>query len=382
MEAGLARLEEVYATRPAVARALADAGRRVVGVVGADVPPELVDAAGGVAYRLHGHPDRITDEARDVLGPAVDPVAHSILSQVLDGSLGFLTGLVVSRDSQASLQLFYAMRELRRLDPDRPIPPVHLLDLLHLPTARTTRYDEVRLRQLAAELEGWTGTAVTAERLEGSVRAVGEVRDRLRAVAGLREGPAPALTGTQVLRAFGAATVLPPEDARELLDGVLADARPGAVEVRGRRVFLTGSAQDCDDLYVALEHDLGHQVVGEDHDRGALALTVDVASADLGSLAVGYRDRGPSAPTAAVPRRARWTAQQAARCGADLLLGVVREHDEAPAWDWPAQHAAAGLPGALLARQSYRVPTGALAAALHAAAPAGAGGSLVAGARS
>ena len=367
MATALAALEEVYAGRPSRPRAYAATGRPVVGVVGADVPVELVDAAGALAYRLHGSPDRIGEQARAILGDSVDPVAHSVLTQLLDGSLAFLTGVVVSRDSQASLQLFYALRELRRREPH--LPPVQLLDLLHLPTPHTARYNEARLAQLAARLADWTGTVPGAERLAASVARVRRVRALLRRVSELRRGARPVLTGTQVLHVHGAVAALPPEDADPLLERVLAEAA-GPVRV-GRRVFLTGSAQDTDEVYRVLEDDLGCLVVGEDSDWGDLALTVDPSGADLAALGVAYRDRGPAAATSAIPRRAAWTAEQLRRCSAEVFLAVVREHDEAPAWDFPAQAAAAGLgvPAALLARQPYRVPAGALRDALDGASP-------------
>ncbi|MGY1809461.1 2-hydroxyacyl-CoA dehydratase [Blastococcus sp. SYSU D00669] len=354
--AAVERLAELYAARPEHVRAL---GRPVVGVVGADVPAELVEAAGAVAYRLHGSPNLVSDEAREVLGNALDPVAHAVLTRLLDGSLAFLTGLVVSRDSQSSLQLFYALRELRRLEPHRPLPPVVLLDLLHLPTAHTARYDEVRLRQLAGTLAGWTGTAPTPARLAAAVAAAARVRGLLRDLR-------PRVPGTTALHAVGVASALPAADVVPLLEQVLAEADqvPG-----GRRVFLTGSGQDTDELYRALEEELGCLVMGEDHDWGALALPADPPAADLGALALAYRDRGPAAPTASIGRRAAATAERVRDAGADLLLAVVREHDEAPAWDFPAQAAAVDVPAVLLARQPYRVDADALRAAV--AVPAG-----------
>lgn len=372
--AALHRLERVYTNRPENVRARAEDGRPVVGVVGADVPPELVEAAGAVAYRLHGHPEIGSAEARRILGASVDPVAHSILTRLLDGELDFLRGLVVSRDSQSSLQLFYALRELRRLDPHRGLPPVHLLDLLHLPTAATARYDEARLAGLATVLAGWTGQHPTGERLTAAVERWREVRRLLGRVSELRRGAAPPLTGTQALRVFGAVSALAAGEATDLLTDLLTDLRTGPPEPPvTHRVFLTGSAQDHDLTYLALEK-LGCRVVGEDHDWGELSLTIDVESpGDPAALARGYRDRGPAAPTASVARRAEWTAQRARSSGADLLLCLVREYDEAPAWDFPAQRAAlagTAIPAVLVARRPYAVPPDGLAEALRTARPA------------
>jgi benzoyl-CoA reductase/2-hydroxyglutaryl-CoA dehydratase subunit BcrC/BadD/HgdB len=360
-------LEEVYAARLRVARETAESGRTVVGVVGADVPVELVTAAGAVAYRLHGHPDVVGDQAREILGAGLDPVAHSLLTRILDGSAGFLAGIVVSRDCQASLQLFYALRELRRLDPHRAIPPVHLLDLLHLPTAHTVRYDEARLHQLADVLSGWTGEAIRSRGLTEAQDGVARLRRLLRELDALRTGPAPRLTGTQALRVLGAVTALPLERSLALVSEVVGDAATLPVGRAKPRVFVTGSAQDHDEVHRALEQDLDCQVVGEDHDWGALALAIEVRGSGIPALARAYRDRGPCAPTSSISRRAAWTAEQVRLRSADVLLGVVREHDEAPAWDFPAQRGAAGVPAALLERQPYRIETDDLRAALRAA---------------
>jgi benzoyl-CoA reductase/2-hydroxyglutaryl-CoA dehydratase subunit BcrC/BadD/HgdB len=362
--AALDRLAELYAGRPDQASARAAAGTPVVGVVGADVPAELVEAAGAVAYRLHGSPDLVSDEAREILGASLDPVVHSLLTRLLDGSWAFLSGLVVSRDSQSSLQLFYALRELRRIEPARRLPPVVLLDLLHLPTEHTARYDEVRLRQLTDQLADWTGTPATPDRLADAVRSVGRVRALLREVSALRaQGRLP---GTAALQAVGVATASPAVDVVPLLEQVVAEA--GEVPA-GRRLFVTGSGQDTDELYRLLEEELGCRVVGEDHDWGPLALPAEPVAPDLASLARAYRDRGPAAPTASIARRAAATAGRVRGARADLLLAVVREHDEAPAWDFPAQAEAVDVPAVLLARQPYRVDVDELRAAV--AVPAG-----------
>ncbi|SHG15795.1 2-hydroxyacyl-CoA dehydratase family protein [Geodermatophilus nigrescens] len=338
------------------ARERAAGGVPVVGYVGADVPGELVEAAGACPVRLSGIPGRTSAEADRLLGAAVDPAVSSVLAQLLDGDWRFLTGLVVSRDSQASLALFYVLRELRRLEPGLQLPPVHLLDLLHLPRASTTRYDAARVAQLAEVLAGWTGTAVTGDGLARAVAGARRVRSLLRDAQRLRRADRPGLSGTTALHVHGAVTAMPGAEAAERLGELLAAAAAGPALPARPRLFLTGSAQDHDRLYVAVE-DEGWHVVGEDHDRGDLALTVDVPGwAGTDEIARAYQHRGPAAATSSIRAHAEWTAAEAAACRADLLLAVVREHDEAPAWDLPVQReraAALGIGTAALLRQPY-----------------------------
>ncbi|SDO41589.1 Benzoyl-CoA reductase/2-hydroxyglutaryl-CoA dehydratase subunit, BcrC/BadD/HgdB [Klenkia soli] len=350
------------------------AGTPVVGVVGADVPVELVEAAGAVPVRLTGDPGPPSAEARHVLGAAVDAPTLTLLTRLLGGSAAGLAGLVVSRDCQSSLAMFYALRELRRLDPWRGLPPVHLLDLLHLPRASTTAYDTAEVLRLADVLTGWTGRAplgpdAPAGALADALRPARALRERLLLVQQRRRAAEPTVTGSLALHVHGVVSTVPAAEAVELLDALLAADLPALSA--GRRVFLTGSVQDHDAHYAALE-DAGWHVAGEDHDRGDLALTVQVpAEPTAGALALARQRRGPASPTASVPDRAAWTTAEAARCGAHVVLSLVRAHDEAPGWDVPAQRralAACGVPLVTLVGQPHRTAPADLLAAL--AAPA------------
>ncbi|MCO7220501.1 2-hydroxyacyl-CoA dehydratase family protein, partial [Klenkia sp. PcliD-1-E] len=312
-----------YRTRWSGALDRAAAGTPVVGVVGADVPTELVEAAGAVPVRLVGDPVPPSAEAVAVLGAAVDPPTLALLSRLLDGGAAGLAGLVVSRDCQASLALFYALRELRRLDPWRGLPPVHLLDLLHLPRASTTAYDTTEVVRLGEALAGWTGQDPFAgDALATALRDAAVVRERLVRVQRRRRAAEPTVGGELALHVHGVVTAVPAAEAVDLLDALLGSDLPG----RGprRRVFLTGSAQDHDAHYAVLE-DAGWHVVGEDHDHGDLALTVAVpAEPTAAALATARQHRGPASPTSSVPDRAAWTAAEAERCGADVVLSLVR----------------------------------------------------------
>lgn len=347
--AALAELTAAARERPA-------AGRPVVGYVGADVPVEVLTAAGVLPVRLTGDPGAPPAAGDRYLGRGLDPVARSVLTRLLDGAYGPLAGLVVSHDCEASLRLFYAVRELHRIDPGTDLPPVHLVDVLHLPHRTTTRYVLAKIRQLRAQVERWTGGRVSDEDLAAAVAAHDRVRSLLGRVADLRRRRPARLTGAQALGVVAATTALPPDRAAALLDGLLAEA-DDLPEAGGTRVFLTGSGHDHPSVYTALE-EAGLLVVGEDHDWGDLlhhrlvAPPPDPALLEL-ALAERYQHNGPAAAAASVRQRAAHTAAAARACGAEALLSYVRVHDDAPRWDFPAQRAAAGLPAVLVDRQPY-----------------------------
>ncbi len=346
---------DLYTSRVERAREEAAAGRAVVGFVGADVPRELIAAAGAVPLRLHSRPGSASAEAKDLLGEAIDPVAHSILGQILAGELDFLAGIAFSRDCSASLQQFYVARQLAF--GRESLPPVHLVDLLHLHRDSTLQYDRSEVRRFAETLGRWTGREISVESLRESMLAYRELGKRLQEAQRLRHGGR--LSGSASLHLFAAAESLPPQDAFALVDAAVRDSSDVSAS-DSPRIFFSGSGQDTDVLYTALEA-LGTHVVGEDHDWGQLRLTVTCdpnASDDLegllAELSRAYHLGGPAAPTSAMGERARWTVDQACLAGTEFVLCYTRVFDDAPAWDYPLQRellAAADIPSVLLNRQ-------------------------------
>ncbi|NKQ51344.1 2-hydroxyacyl-CoA dehydratase [Amycolatopsis sp. K13G38] len=354
----LARLLAHAADRMAVARAT---DRPVIGYVGADVPVELLTAAGALPLRLFGAPGADHSLGDRYLGQGLDPAARSVLSRLLLGEFGELAGVVVSRDCEASARLFYALRELRRVEPSIALPPVHLVDVLHLPHRTTTRYVLAKIRQLRATLEAWFGHAVSGHELARAIAAHDRLRELLTAMTRLRRERR--LTGTQALAVVAATTALPVGRACELVAALLDETLP---EADGKPVFLTGSGHDTGDVYAALE-ETGLLIVGEDHDWGDLLFRRTVGAPTEPALAERYQHNGPAAPTSSIRHRARHTAKAAAECGAELLVLYARVRDDGPPWDFSAQREETGLPAIVLERQPYG------AADLGALVPAGAG---------
>ncbi|PXY35889.1 2-hydroxyacyl-CoA dehydratase subunit D [Prauserella flavalba] len=346
-----------------------DGSRPVVGYVGADVPVELLTAAGMHPLRLTGSPGEPSTAGDRYLGTGLDPVARSVLTRLLDGAYGHLDGLVVSRDCEASSRLFYAVRELKRIDPAAPLPPVQLVDVLHLPHRTTTRYVHAKLAGLRATLETWAGRPITDDDLAEAIGQHNRLRHLLREIGELRGRTPALLSGTQALSLVAATTRLPVRDACSLAERLLAE-QPS--EVDGLRVFLTGSGHDEPGVYAALE-EAGLVIVGEDHDWGDLLSLRDVEAPTMLALAERYQHNGPSAPRASIRRRAEHTSSAARARGAGALISYARVHDDAPPWDFPAQRALCGLPSVLLDRQPYGGLTDdALAAAAGLRGPVGA----------
>jgi benzoyl-CoA reductase/2-hydroxyglutaryl-CoA dehydratase subunit BcrC/BadD/HgdB len=311
----------------------------VIGVVGADLPRQLVLAAGAVPHRILGSwHGAVSRDASELLG-AADAVAGRILDELLAGRHDTIAGLVVCNDSAANLRLFYVLRILAERG---RIPfPVHLLDAPRGAGEPRRRFVTGRYARLAAFCGGITGSPVDAAALAAAAArelALGASLRRLR-----QRRLAGGCTGVAALAAYREAAQRPPEEAIPIVDAAAGRADGAAV-----RVFVTGSAHPDPSLYAVVE-DAGAVIVGEDFDTGDAAWLGDAVpdgetDAVFATLAERHLARPPLAARSTSAERAALLAARVAETGAAAVAALVREHDDAPAWDLPAQRAAVRVP--------------------------------------
>ena len=332
-------------------------GRPVVVHTGADVPREVLGAAGFVPFRLSGRPGS-TGTADPYCGPGIDRVAVSRLARLLDGDADAAAGLVLSADNEGSVRLFLYLREILRLEPRDHLPPLTFLDLLHLRQRSSAVYNRTRLDALIEDVGQWAGRPVSDAGLRAAAATQDQVRTLIRAVGTqLRSAPGgPRLTGAQALAVIGASFVSAPERWCSTVTDLLQEAAALPVH-EGTRVFLTGCDHDHTRVYDLVES-LGAIVVGEDHDWGAPAGAGSVGTAyDIRSALVRTRAQGaPASAGHSAAARAAQTVRMALAGGADLVIAWTRPFDDAPPWDVPLQRLAlqdAGIPLVVVPAQPY-----------------------------
>ncbi|UUT34707.1 hypothetical protein [Microbacterium elymi] len=94
----------------------------VIGIIGAEVPRQLVLAAGAAPRPLPGSWDGGLDDRAAALLGTVDPVVTGILTELLAGRHSDLAGLIVCNDTQSHLRLFYVLRMPARRGPSSRAP--------------------------------------------------------------------------------------------------------------------------------------------------------------------------------------------------------------------------------------------------------------------
>ncbi len=288
----LDELRSVYRDRTAIGPA--------IGYVGADVPRELIEAAGSTALRLAPRRDVDTTAADRILGPGVEESMRRVLAGLLEGAYP-VERVVLCHDSDHTVRLYTALRRLA--------PKIELLflDLLHLQRPSSLAYSRARLEDL--------GRALGSRDLEEAIATANRARALGPRLADLRR--AGALAGADALAVLGAGTALPAARYAEILEAALDEvAGDGAPP---RSVLLLGSEQADDVVYAALD-ELGATVVAETHSWGEalLAGRVDESGDPLDALARHYGARPRTAPGAA-----------------DVQIAWIRAGDEAVQWTLP-----------------------------------------------
>lgn len=304
-----------------------------IGVVGADVPRQIVLAAGATPVRLFGAWEGDTSaHARELLG-AVDAVAVRLLDDLLAGRCDDLSALVVCNDSAAHLRLFYVLRVLASRG-DVPFG-VHLLDAPRAGGAPRRRFVSWQYARLAGFVSERTGRTVDADALgRAAAREARLVREIDRMRTRRMDGTC---SGAAALDAYRAALTLPPEQAADVVAGAVEPAS-GAVPV-----VVTGSTHPASSVYTAIERE-GLRIVGEDHDAGDAAWIgagVEAATPQraFDALAEAHVARPPAAARSTSAERAEALRELVSAAGARAVLAVARDLDDAPAWDLSAQRA-------------------------------------------
>ena len=335
------------------ARERARAGERVVGYVGADVPVELVWAAGARAVRLTARVDAETPNAERYLESSFAPALRSITEQWLSRAYDFLDAVVLSRSEDGTQRLYYYLCELQR----RALaggPRVLLYDVAKIPRTASERHTLAATVRLAREL----GTRIEA--LPGAMAERNRRRELLEDLSRWREEGAPP-PGTAVERVLRASDLDDPDCFDQALSRWM---RSPLAPHSGPRLLLAGSAPPDERLQAAIER-AGGCVVDEFGDHSAHRLgqpvVLDGTVDALERLALHYHAL-PHGPRAFFDRAAQ-IAEQAQRVRADGVVLWLIEEDESLAWDVPAirrKLASEGVPLLLLTRRRWDAGDGAL----------------------
>jgi benzoyl-CoA reductase/2-hydroxyglutaryl-CoA dehydratase subunit BcrC/BadD/HgdB len=324
------------------ARAHHASGGRVIGMVGADIPVEILLACGAMPLQLPVLADRLTPLADRYLEPGFSPGSRSIAEQWLSGAFGMLEAVVFSRADDSAQRLYYYLCELQRSGLAAGPRPV-LYDVAKIPRPTSRQHTEDSTVRLANEL----GCDLTA--LPDAIERRNRRRRLLATLTLLREsqaapsGPEVELLSRAMELAFGLE-----------FDTALAAwlERPRPVHT-GPRLVLVGSVPPDGRLHDAVEAAQG-RIVDEVGDHSLARFGAPLAGATLRSISDHYHAL-PCGSRGFEDRSAR-LLERAVACHAQGVILWLIEEDEALVWDAPVMQqrlSAAGIPVLTLTRRRW-----------------------------
>lgn len=327
-----------------VAREAAQAGQRVVGYVGPDVPVEIILASGAVPVRLAADPDPRTPNADRFVERAFTPVIRSIAEQWASGRLDFLDRLVLPRSDDSAQRLYYYLCELQRRQPrNAPAPVIYDTSATERPGSAT--HAIAGTLKLAREL------GATESELPRAIDEVKEHNAALREISARQRSTRP-LRGSV---AVGLARALHFCWNAQFRQDVRTHLAHLPVASGSKRILLVGNAGPDDRLHRAIENG-GATVVGELTDANWFAERVSEEALVNSLEALGHRahERATLAQWLARPEETLLHVARSVRADAAVIWLI--EEESALGWVLPHQLASlrrASFPTLALTRQSW-----------------------------
>lgn len=260
-----------------------DGGGKVLGYACITTPPEVIDAAGLLPYRVRALGNANTEIADAHLARFNCSFCRSCLQLGLDGTYDFLDGLVETNGCDHLRGMFENWQYVS------PSPFFHYVKVPHLATEDAVRYFEEELRLFREAIEGYFDVVITDDALRDAMKRQEDIRDRLRTVYRMREGAQPSFTGAEALAIFLVASAVPYDDFIELADRVVEEREGTSVPRPRARLMLCGAATDELELIREMEG-VGGLVVADGLCYGARAFwsSADLAAEPIGALAGLY----------------------------------------------------------------------------------------------
>lgn len=333
-----AALKGVYDHRETVAAQWRAEGKKVIGKLGCDVPDELILAAGMLPVQVYAASGGSLPETDKYLEHAFEPVVRAQFEKIVDGTYHEqLDALAISNSTDVIIRIFLYLRELKRVEPEKPVPPIAFLDWLFTRHRLHQEWDERVIERFREQLEGWAGRAISDEDIRRAAAICNEDRRALREMSLLRHGKEVRIGGSEALVIIGAGLFMDKQEHTALVKQVTEDARSWPV-LTGPRVFYTGANHEDTAFYEKLEA-AGLVVVGEDTDWGDRSYDRDMKEEYpvVRGVVDRYQLREFSAKKATVHQRVEALEREVVATGAQGVVFYTNQYDEVAAWDMPEQ---------------------------------------------
>ena len=229
-------------------RAWKQAGKRVVGTVCANIPEEVLQAAGLLPLRVRAPGLEDTANADSHMHRINCSFSRSVLELLLSEQLDFLDGLVTTNTCDHMLRL------ASELEANARFPFVHYFSMYHTLGKSSTEWFVLEMKKMIKHLEESFGTKVSDHDLCESINASDRVRGLMLGLNELRKKDPPALSGAEHLKIALTGMSVPKERFCEKLQALISELEHRQLAGASRpRLMVIGGGCDAPGLIDFIE---------------------------------------------------------------------------------------------------------------------------------
>ncbi|MBP1761681.1 MAG: benzoyl-CoA reductase [Firmicutes bacterium] len=216
MEDILTRFRD-YCEKPyeRAAQVKATSKTKIIGCLPMYFPEEIIHAAGALPVTLFGSDEPITLGDGHMMTNACDQVRSSFDS-LLKGKYDFLDGIAAIYVCD-QVRFYLEVWQL-----DHPVDFFHQMWRPYKMDSSTQVFFRSELERLISALEEFTGTKITTEALQASIRLYNESRTMMRKLNNLRKDHPGIISASDMTHIVASSMLIPREEHNELLGQLLA----------------------------------------------------------------------------------------------------------------------------------------------------------------
>jgi benzoyl-CoA reductase subunit C len=322
----IARFKELFDARHERARALKQAGTKVVATFYGLAPRELVHAAGMLPVQLVEDRDP-RYEAKSSLLPYLCGMSKNLAGQIASQVLDYVDGVMVSTVCDTNRHLLDVWAH------QKTFPNQWLVRAPVKDDGAAVDYFTGELERLAGELGRVSGTAVTGDALRRSIALFDENRVLLRRFAEARR--AAGVAAEDAVYVVAAALTTPVEEHNALMKQLLASLPP-ARPVSGPKVMLCALNIPMAVDVIRLAEKYGATVVADDfgHSPRYICAAVDADGEPFRALARAYLRAAPAPGLSSFEQRAVRIRETMERAGARGLIYLIQLYCDVYAFEY------------------------------------------------
>lgn len=313
-------------------------GRKLVWMLGDEVPEEIIIAGGFIPVRLWGHYGQ-RPNADKYLEASFGDLWRGLFESVLnDSNADMMDYLVLSNSSDIIQKMYYYLVQLKKIELNRNLPEIEYVDYwLINKEFRTQERNWKETEKFRKVIEAWSGKKISEAALTDSILLCNDYKSALRKFSALRYGKNGRITGSEAQTVIAGSFYLDKKDAINVITKLSAEAENWP-KVESVKCFYTGSLQETTEVY-NLMRDGGLNVVSEDKIIGDRYADIDANTdiSPIGAIADRYHKRFPSSERSLIKDRAANLPKRAAEVGAEAVVIFMNHNDESYIWDLPRQ---------------------------------------------